>query len=120
MKIIITESKRDRLVLNWLNKEFGNLTEIVKDGKIFYVDENGLPLFMYFQNKKNDYVIINYERIWVFFESIFSLKDPQIEDILKVWLEETYNLRGVTPEKHYWSLQSSWKRPIINKNPTDK
>ena len=103
MKIIITESKRDRLVLNWLDKEFGNLTEIVKDDKIFYVDENGLPLIMYYQNSKNDYVFINYNRIWIFFESIFGLKDSQTREILTIWLEDTYNLRGYTPI--YWIFE---------------
>ena len=47
MKIIITESKRDKLVLNWLNKEFGDLTEVVKGTKTYYVDNQGLPLIVY-------------------------------------------------------------------------
>jgi hypothetical protein len=45
MKIIITESKLNKVVLKWLDKEFGNLTKIVKGDKIYYVDQNGLPLF---------------------------------------------------------------------------
>ena len=102
MKIIITESSRDRVVLKWLNKEFGNLTPVVKDDRTYYVDEDRKPLFIYFQDEENGVVYINYERIWVFFESIFGLKDPQIQEILKVWLEQTYNLRGFTP---YWQLQ---------------
>ena len=97
MKIIITESRLNSVVLKWLDKEFGNLTEIVRDGKIYYVDENGLPLFYYYQEENED-VFINYDRIWIFFESIFGLNGLQVEEILKVWLEETYNLRGVTPD----------------------
>ena len=89
-------NKQD-IIIKWLNKEFGNLTEVVKRDKTFYVDKDRLPLFYYYQNEKNGYVYINYERIWVFFESIFGLKRPQTQEILKVWLEETYNLRGVTP-----------------------
>ena len=98
MKIIITESKLNSVVLKWLDKEFGNLTEVVRDDKIFYVDENGLPLFMYYQDSKNGNVYINYERIWIFFESIFGLKESQTEEILTIWLEDTYNLRGYTPK----------------------
>jgi hypothetical protein len=52
---------------------------------------------MYFQDSKNGIVYVNYERIWIFFESIFGLNTSQTKEILKVWLEETYNLRGVTP-----------------------
>jgi hypothetical protein len=97
MKIIITESSRDRVVLKWLNREFGDLTPVVGDDKTFYVDKDRNPLFMYFQNEKNEYVYINYERIWAFFKSIFGLNDLQIKKIMKVWLDETYNLRGFTP-----------------------
>jgi hypothetical protein len=90
--------KRQELVLKWLNKKFGDLTLAVVGDKTFYVDENRKPLFMYYQDSKNENVYISYSRIWVFFESIFGLKDPQTQEILKVWLDETYNLRGITPD----------------------
>jgi hypothetical protein len=106
MKIIITESSRDRLVLKWLNREFGDLTLVVKDDKIFYVDENRKPLFYYYQDSKNGYVYINYDKIWIFFESIFGLNTLQTKEILTIWLEETYNLRGVTPYSR--SLEQCW------------
>ncbi len=85
------------IILKWLNKEFGDLTMDAQGDRTLYVDKNRKLLFMYCQGSKNGAVYINYERIWVFFESIFGLKDPQMQGILKVWLEETYNLRGVTP-----------------------
>ncbi len=97
MKIIITESSRDRLVLKWLNREFDDLTPVVKGNRTFYVDKDGLPLFMYFQDSKNGVVYVNYDRIWGFFESIFGLNTLQTKEILTIWLEQTYNLRGVTP-----------------------
>ena len=101
MKIIITESSRDRVVLKWLNKEFGNLTPVVKDDRTYYVDENRKPLFYFYTGEENSNVFsnvfINFERIWVFFESIFDLKHNQAQEILKVWLEQTYNLRGLKP-----------------------
>ena len=113
MKIIITESSRDRVVLKWLNKEFGNLTKIVKGDMTFYVDKDRKPLFYYYQDEKNGYVYINYHRIWGFFESIFGLKDLQTEEILTIWLEQTYNLRGLTPKIDYPPFFFSWNRPII-------
>jgi len=97
MKIIITESSRDRLVLKWLNREFGDLTPVVKGNRTFYVDKDRKPLFYHYGNYGNDYVYINNERIWVFFESIFGLDDLQTQEIVKVWLEDTYNIRGFTP-----------------------
>ena len=89
--------KKQDIIIKWLNKEFGNLTKVIKDDKTFYVDDDGKSLIIYYQDSKNGNVYIKYDRIWVFFESIFGLKDPQTKEILKVWLEETYNLRGVTP-----------------------
>jgi hypothetical protein len=89
--------KKNSIIIKWLNKEFGNLTEVVRDDRTFYVDKDRKPLFMYFQDSKNGIVYVNYERIWIFFESIFGLKDPQTKVILTIWLEETYNLRGATP-----------------------
>jgi len=32
---------------------------------------------------------------------------------VKVWLEETYNLRGVTPRMLDGICQICWRRPII-------
>ena len=92
------------IVLKWLNKVFGDLTPVIKDGKTFYVDKDGLPLFIYFQDSKNGIVYVNYDRIWVFFESIFGLNTLQTKEILTIWLEETYNLRGVTPTGSYYCI----------------
>ena len=89
--------KKQELVLKWLNKGFGDLTPAIVGDKIFYVDRDQRPLFLYYQDSKNGNVYINYDRIWVFFESIFGLNTLQTKEILKVWLDETYNLRGVTP-----------------------
>jgi len=113
MKIIITESSRDRLVLKWLNREFGDLTSVVRGDKTYYVDEDREPLFYYNQDEKNGVVYIDYDRIWVFFNSIFGLKDPQTRKILKVWLGETYNLKGLTPKNGIISFHHCWNRPII-------
>jgi hypothetical protein len=69
---------------------------VVRGDKTFYVDKDGLPLFMYYQDSKNRSVYINYNRIWIFFESIFGLDYSQTLKILTIWLEETYKLSGVT------------------------
>ena len=100
--------KKQELILKWLNKKFGDLTPAVVDDKIFYVDENRKPLFYYYQDEKNGYVYISYSRIWVFFESIFGLNTLQTKEIMKVWLDETYNLRGITPT----SRPTNWQGPV--------
>ena len=77
---------------SYLN-QFKDLTPVEKDDKIFYVDKNGSPLFYYFPNKKNGYVYINYDRIWMFFSNVIELKYSETQDIIKNWLEDTYNLK---------------------------
>ena len=84
--------KKQELILKWLNNKFSDLTKVVKGDRTFYVDDVGKIIFYYFEYSKNKYVYINYDRIWVFFEDIFGLRVLQIREILKVWLEETYNL----------------------------
>ena len=83
--------------------QFNNLTPVEKDDKIFYVDKNRLPLFYYYPDEKNGYVYINHERIWMFFKEVFGLKNSEIQTIINNWLEEAYNIRGLTPKSfHYF------------------
>jgi len=96
MKIIITESRLERVAFNWLNDDFGDLelyeTEEYSD-HIFY-RKNKEIIFGY--NKKNGYVYMNYDEIWSFLEGMFGMGYEQIQELTKVWVEERYNLRVTT------------------------
>ena len=108
MKLIIPESKLDKIALTWLNNNFGDLKPIVKEYKTYYVNDDESPLFFYYQNRKNNNVYINYDKIWSVLESMFGMKSLQIKVVIIKWLEETYNLRDLTPI--YW-----WKEIIVEK-----
>jgi len=54
---------------------------------------------MMFYDRKNDYVFINILNIWSFLEEGFGLEYGEIQEIMKEWLSEVYNLRGITPAK---------------------
>jgi len=82
--------------LEYLN-QFNDLIPVEKHDKILYVDKDRNPLFYYYLDDNNGYVYINYERIWMFFYVVFEFETPEIKDILKKWLKETYNLRGLKP-----------------------
>jgi hypothetical protein len=43
----------------------------------------------------------------------FGLKYSEIQELIKEWLEETYNLRGLTPTVMNDSLIPSWGGVII-------
>ena len=48
-------------------------------------------------DKKNEYTYVNYDDIWSFLENNFGLNYIEIQGVMKEWLSEVYNLRGVTP-----------------------
>jgi hypothetical protein len=49
---------------------------------------------------KNHYVNFNYKVIWSFFEIGIELNYDETQDIMKKWLDEVYNLRGITPSSN--------------------
>jgi hypothetical protein len=66
-----------------------------KPNWILYRYEKRNNMMIY--NKKNDEVYINYSKIWQFLEESFGLDFNEIQEVMKEWLFEVYNLRGVTP-----------------------
>ena len=100
MKILITENQLDKAALLWMNKNFSpDQLEIVTSEKypdsIFY-KKNGIVVME--QNKKFGYFWFDYGEIYSFFESFFSMEYKEWRRIMKIWLEETFNLRGYAPE----------------------
>ena len=96
--------------------QFNNLNLVEKDGKIFYVDNDNLPLFYYYkedQESKNGYYNINYYRIWLFFSEVMGYNYTEIQEIMKEWLGTAYNLRGLTPWNFCYFLFDGWEQPII-------
>ena len=92
--------------LSFLN-QFNNLKPVEKDGKIFSVDKDNLPLFYYFkedQESKNGDYYINYYRIWSFFEEVMCYNYTKTQQIIKEWLGTTYNLRELTPIRTEFDL----------------
>ncbi len=79
--------------------QFNNLKPIEKNDKIYYVDNDNLPLFFYYiedQESKNGYYYINYYRIWSFFSRVNDYNYTEIQEIIEEWLGTTYNFRGLT------------------------
>jgi hypothetical protein len=59
-----------------------------------YRYEKGNNMMIY--NRKNDYVFIDYHKIWSFLEKVFGLNYSETQQLTEEWLSEVYNLRGVT------------------------
>ena len=80
---------------------FNNLEVVQSEQEpnlMLYRFEKGKNIMIY--NKENEYVYIHFQLIWSFFRDGIGLKFDETQDIMKRWLDDDYNLRGVTP----WSL----------------
>ena len=99
MKFIITENQKERIVLNWMNKNFSpDQLEVIEHpdypNSIFY-RKNGKVVME--QDKKNQRFWFSYTQIWSFFKSFFSMEYEEIQGVLNIWLEEAFKLKGYTP-----------------------
>jgi len=85
--------------INWLNENFSNMDIFEskdRPGCILYRYIAKDNVFIY--DKKNAEVYINYNKIWSFFESYFSMEYKEIQELTEEWLSEAYNLKGVTTQ----------------------
>ncbi len=60
--------------------------------------------------RKSNVVRINYQEIWSILRSEFGLTPDETKSLTKKWLDEVYNLRGVTPV--FCRTDGSWNRLI--------
>jgi|688.fasta_scaffold209905_4 hypothetical protein len=80
-----------------------------------------LTLFRYKPNhnlmvydRENGVVYVSYDDIWSFLKSNFGFNYSEIQELIKEWLDEVYNLRGVTPKVIFSELLSyCWMRSTI-------
>ena len=102
MKYIITENKMEKVILHFLNKRYGDL-KVYKTYKypnsIFYIKDKKIYME---HDLENDNLWVDYDTIWTELGNLFSLKYNEIHSIITKWVEEAYNLRGVTPLDATW------------------
>ena len=65
-------------------------------------------------DRKNGEVYIDYDEIWSVLGSKFGLNYTETQKLTKIWLDEVYNLRGVTPQNaRFYIAQNGWMRSTI-------
>ena len=67
-----------------------------KDYRLLFRYKKGNNYMIYDREKK--VVYISYYKIWSFLEDNFGLNYSEIKSLTQGWLDEVYNLRGVTTE----------------------
>ena len=140
MKIIITENKVESLIkkhgISGTIKLFGGFDNYCKTFNIespmdflkslplmdvvqseekpdwsLFRYEKGKNMMIY--DRKNEHVYINYDEIWSVLRNRFGLNYSETEELTKKWLDEVYNLRGVTTFGGHSSYSQSWMRYTI-------
>ena len=91
MKVIITESKLERLVIKWLNDEYGNLVphkQAKYNEHIFYTkgNENIFDI-----NKHSGDVYVS-DVIWSTLARMFGMSYQNIQKVTKEWITNHYHL----------------------------
>ena len=96
MKYVITESRLERLAINWLNDNYGDLEpyEIEEEPDYIFYKKGNRVIFEY--NKNSGAIYVDYDEIWTIFEAYFTMEYEQIQHIIKMWVEEQYNLSVTT------------------------
>ena len=116
MDIIINKPQLVRVVLLYLNKYFGNLTQKTSSkypDSVFYVNSDNEVLMEY--DKEFDKVYLEYTKIWEKIQYMFSLDYMETRLIMDIWLEETYKLKGIRPLRSNLEPFPSWTR-LTNSN----
>ena len=113
MKLIITESKRNRAITKWLDENYGDLEPYKTDKYPDYIIYKKGEEAIFDYNKKNGVVCVNYNEIWSFFESYFSMEYQQIQDVIKEWVEERYNLRVTKTLLGFYNNIPRWRNVTI-------
>jgi hypothetical protein len=66
---------------------------------VLYRYKKGHNFMIY--DRKNEVVHINYNEIWSVLEDKFGLNYDETQELTQRWLDEVYNLRGVTPNDDF-------------------
>ena len=92
MKILITESRLNSIIENWLNKNYGNLERFNRtEFREIYLSKNGLFKIMYNLRGKQLYIV---RELWDFVSEVFSLDYEETGKILLNWCNNKFGFRA--------------------------
>ena len=114
MNTLVDKPQLVRVVIQYLNMKFGNLTPKTSSKRpesVFYVNSYNEIMVEY--DKKNEYVWVHYDQIWSKIESLFSLNYSETQSIMKHWLERDYNLKNLKLLPLQFVSIRSWREITI-------
>ena len=93
MKIIITESRRNKTIIKWLDESYSDLRKYSAPGSFkftHYKDNDGESIFFF--NRNTGVVTIADKTLYQDLKYMFGLSNYELNDILIPWFEQVYNL----------------------------
>ncbi len=78
--------------------QFKNLRKI-EDLFINYITNHNGECVVFFYNPNNKRIFFNNTLVWDFFYEIMDYNQKEIEKILRIWLDENYNIKYSLPVK---------------------
>ena len=110
MKYIITESQYSNAIDKFITYQFEQ-HEVKKSpiypNSIFWIKDGEVIAEI---NKNSGYFWVDYQ-IWNTISSMFSMEYNETQRVMKDWLEEHYNLGGLTPGQY-----ESWSQSMLEEH----
>ena len=92
MKYIITESRLNSFIENWLNENYGDSERYHRtEFREIYLSKNGLFKIMYNLRGKQLYIV---RELWDFVSEVFSLDYEETGKILLNWCNNKFGFRA--------------------------
>ena len=105
MKLIITESRRNKTIIKWLDETYSDLRKYSSPGSFkftHYKDNDGESIFFF--NRNTGVVTIADKTLYQDLKYMFGLSLYELNDILIPWLEERYNLHVERVNPHLYKV----------------
>jgi hypothetical protein len=103
--VIFVSGDLREAALSWLDDVYGNMTRLVDDGKVSYLDSKKRPIIVYYESdleKSYGKYYINHGRVWSFLQFMLYFNATKgyndTIELMRYWLSNTYGLEGMTPE----------------------
>ncbi len=92
MKYIITESRLENFIFNWLDTEYGNLKKITFPGhEEIFLSKDGMFKMSYISRTKRLYVK---NEIWDFVRDMFGFDNDETGELFTKWGNNKFGFRA--------------------------
>ena len=89
MKLIITESKRDKIVIDWLDKYYDDIVVVQKNYSYYQFFKNGYLIFIVVGTA----FVVTHFSLYSHITNLFGLDEETLTPIINSWMSDNYGLK---------------------------